>query len=209
MIRPYSINLGNIVIFGILHNDQLKNITCNEKFSWQHVNWNMIVRLELSQLIPKVLGESSGYSSRHDIEQNVLLLCYDGWHTPPIPDPACFTQYIPDLIFGKHYFSDTEEKMMDIYCRIMRCAISAMKHHPDHVNYIALALNLHCSGSSTDDNDSNDHLLIAVEKHQELSQTEQNEQDLIGRLSMAGALLFKEAKLLYLRSEMKKWEDMF
>ena len=197
---------GSVGIFGILHNDLLKKMGSVNSFCWQDVDWNMIVRLGLSNVIPKIRGGISKHTT--EIAPNILLLCYDGIHTPPVPNPTCFTRRVPDLIDQFELFEQGyTDEIADMYCRIMRAAIATMKHYPNDIFDIAESLSL-VSTDSGDENDIDSHRQAVLRMHGDYSTNSIDIAMLLKRVGEEGIRLFKEAKLLYLESEMKKYKSI-
>lgn len=192
--RQEYIEYDDVIIFGILHNDLLRQSSTVDKFSWTHISWNEIIRFNLAEKLVDVVHATTDQMT-DDIPQNILLLCYDGIHTPSVPSLGCFTMSVCHIVYA-----DGDEEVQEFYRRTMRCAIAAMKAHPNDIDDIGIALNLIAGKYDA----SIYHLDLVMSINYNWCSNREALERTVGK---EGVVLYKEAKKSYLEAGLKKLEN--
>ena len=183
------------IVLGILRCSEMEAQSQQQNMAWTQVDWNMIVRLGVSITVASCYG---GVSADELIPSNVLILCYDGVHNPPVPHPVAFSwRHKASIIVAR----DCEE---ELYVRTMRCVIVMMEKYPEDISSIAKAINI---DDNSDPYHAWGHLAKVIETHKHAI-TDKSLKMIESRVGREGALLFKKAKTMYLRSELKRYEEM-
>ena len=188
---------NDIVVFGILHNDLLKHSGNSTTFSWMNISWNTIIKFNLSSVITNATN-SDARETPNGIDQNVLLLCYDGVHTPIVAHPVCFTSHIPSLVETGEINGDIRE----LYLRTMRCAIATMEKYPEYISSIGEELLL-CGGKIYESNNVHIDISRRINRIHTYDRTA-----LENKVGEEGVQLYKKAKMMYLDYETKKCVEL-
>ena len=190
-----------LILLGVLYCDMVRTRTeLKKRVGWIHVSWNTVVRLGVAEVIASYLdGENTVIEK---IPQNVLILCYDGIHTPPVPEIDVFTAFRTSIIYG---FDRDLRDMTELYKRIMRCCIATMEKYPEQIGIIARHIGL--SDPMLDNVGSFDHLHHIRLVHRAAA-TQSSLHTMTTELDRESTQLYVRAQLLYHQYEVKKYTEI-